>query len=441
MKFNGLLAAVAALAVAAGLVYWSQRHEKATEGKPKGDEPPKVLSVPDDQIQALALTKKGAAVTKLDRTGGKWRIAEPKPLAADQDAVTSLVSTLSSLSSERLIEEKAGDLAQYGLNSPSLEVTINRKDGKTQKLQLGDDTPTGSGVFAHVDGDPRVFTVASFVKTSLDKSSQDLRDKRLLTFDSDKLTRVELNAKNKVFEFGKNNQNEWQILKPSPLRADGSQVDELIRKLKDAKMDTSAAEADAAKAPAAFASGAKVASATVTDASGAQTIEVRKDKDKNYWAKSSVVEGVYKVGSDLGEGLDKDLDSFRNKKLFDFGWNEPSKVQVGQTVFQKSGENWMSGSKRMDSPGVQGVIDKLRDLASIKFADAAQGAPLLEAAVTSNDGKRVEKVAISKQGNLYFAKRENEPSAYELDGKAVEDLQKAVQDVKEYQPPKDQKKK
>ena len=39
-----------------------------------------------------------------------------------------------------------------------------------------------------------MFTVASCVKTSLDKTSKDLRDKRLLTFDSDKLTRVELAA-------------------------------------------------------------------------------------------------------------------------------------------------------------------------------------------------------------------------------------------------------
>ena len=67
------------------------------------------------------------------------------------------------------------------------------------------------------------------------------------------------------------------------------------------------------------------------------------------------------------------------------------------------------------------------------------GAPVFEATVTSNSGKRVEKVTIAKQGTQYFAKRENEPSIYELDGKAVEDLQKAASDVKE-QPPAPPKK-
>ena len=51
-----------------------------------------------------------------------------------------------------------------------------------------------------------------------------------------------------AIEFGKNNQNEWQILKPKPLRADGLQVDELVRKLKVAKMDTSVSDEDAKKA-------------------------------------------------------------------------------------------------------------------------------------------------------------------------------------------------
>jgi hypothetical protein len=42
---------------------------------------------------------------------------------------------------------------------------------------------------------------------------------------------------------------------------------------------------------------------------------------------------------------------------------------------------------------------------------------------------------------VYLAKRENEPSLYEIDPKTVEELQKLVSDVKEYQPPKPESKK
>ena len=164
-------------------------------------------------------------------------MTEPKPQGADQDAVSSMVSNLSSLNADKVIEDKATDLKPYGLTDPTLDIQVTKKDGKTAGVLVGDDTPTGSGAYARLPNDPRVFTIASFVKSSLDKRPEDLRDKRLMTFDSEKLTRVELQAKGQTVEFGKNAANEWQMVKPRPLRADNSAVDTLVSKLKDAKMD------------------------------------------------------------------------------------------------------------------------------------------------------------------------------------------------------------
>jgi hypothetical protein len=321
-------------------------------------------------------------------------------------------------------------LKAFGLADPTLDVKIKRKDGKTDELLVGDDLPTGSGSYAKKADDPRVFAIATFTKSGLDKRPDDLRDKRLLSIDQDKLTRVELQAKGLPVEFGKDAQNEWQIVKPRPLRADSSAVNGLVDKLRDAKMDVASTK-DAAKG---FASGTKVGTAIVTDAGGTKTLEVRKDKDKNYYAKSSGLEGVYNVAADLGEALDKGIDDFRNKKVFDFGFSDPSKVDLKGASYTKSGDKWTANGKTMDNGSVQNLIDKLRDLAATKFVEKGGGEPVFEATVTSNNGKRVEKVTIRKQGAQYFAQRENEPSIYELDAKAVEELQKAAGDVKEGAP-------
>jgi len=438
MKLHGLLIAAAVLAILGGGVYWSEHRKPTADAKLAADTPPKILSIPEDQFKEIRLDKKGSGATVISKIANRWEIVQPKPMPADQDAVSSMITTLASLSADRLIEDKPSGLESFGLTAPSEEVDITRKDGKVNKLLLGADSPVGSGVYAKLEGDPRVFTIPTYAKSSLDKTSKDLRDKRLLTFNSDKLTRVDLQSKNGTIEFGKNNQNEWQILKPKPLRADGMQVDELVRKLKDAKMDLSAPEADLQKADKAFASGAKAGEAVVTDSSGSQTLEVRKDKDKdkNYYAKSSVVEGAYKIPNDLGEALDKGVDDFRNKKLFDFGFSDPSKVQVGATVYQKSGEKWMAGTAQKDAPSVQNLIDKLRDLTAIKFVDRGGGTDIFGATVTSNESKWTERVVISKQGNGYFGRREGEPGVYELDGKAVEELQKTAAAIKPFQKPK-----
>jgi|CZKE01.1.fsa_nt_gi hypothetical protein len=429
MKPKGLLIAVVLLAVLSGLVWWSNKKQAAT--KPAPDTSTKILSIPDDQFQDIRIKTLANLTIDLSRQDNKWTMTQPKPLAADQDAVSSMVSTLSSLNADKTVEDKAADLHPYGLDIPTLEVTITKKDGKTAELLIGNATLDSAGYYAKLASDSHVYTIASFAKTNLDKTPEFLRDKRLLTFDPDKLTRVELQSKGQTVEFGKNGQNEWQIVKPRPLRADSSQVSGLVDKLRDAKLDNTETAEDAVKK---FAGAEKVATATVTDAAGSQTLEIRKDKDKNYFAKSSVVEGAWKTSAEVGDALGKGLDDFRNKKLFDFGFSDPSKVELKNVAYTKTGDKWMSGPKAMDNATVQTLIDKLRDLSATKFSEKGGGAPVFEATVTSNDGKRVEKVAVSKQGAQYFAKRDNEPSIYELEAATVEDLQKAAADVKEAAP-------
>jgi hypothetical protein len=432
MKPNGLLIAVGVLAVLGGAVLWSNKHQ-AAKAKETTDKTTKIVSIPEDQIQAIQIKKAAGDTIDLRRENGKWAMTQPKPLPADPDAANSLVSTLTSVNADATVEDKPADLSSYGLANPTLDVQVTKKDGKTVDLLIGDDTPTNTGAYAKASGDPHVYTVASFVKSSLDKKPDDLRDKRLLTFDSDKLTRVQLQAKGSPVEFGKNGRNEWEILKPSPMRADGSQVDTLVSKLRDAKMDLATTPEEAAKK---YAASTKVATASVTDSSGTETVEVRKDKDNTYYAKSSAVEGIYKIPSDVGDALNKSLDDFRNKKLFDFGFSDPTKIVLDNATYTKSGDKWMSGAKTMDNSSVQDLIDKLRDLTATKFAEKGGGQKVFEATVTSDNGKRVEKVTISRQGDQYFAQRENEPSIYELDGKAVADLQKAASGVKEAAPAK-----
>jgi Domain of unknown function (DUF4340) len=440
MKSSGLIIAAVVLAALTGVLYWSNRHPPSEDtAKASLDTPPKILSLKQEDISKIAIRKKGGEELDLAKgDAGKWQITAPKPLGADQEAASSLLSTVSSLNADRLVEDKAADLSQYGLAQPALELDVTTKGAKPQKLLFGDDTPAGSAVFAKLDGDPRVFTVASYTKTGIDKSANDLRDKRLLTVDFDKLSQIELATKKQNIEFGRN-QQEWQIVKPRPLRADNFQVEEIVRKLREAKMDASSTDADAKKASAAFASATPVATAKVTDTASTQELQIRKSKD-DYYAKSTAVPGIYKASSDLGKELDKTVDDFRNKKLFDFGYDDPNKVEIhhGAKAYflTKGGQDWWSAdSKKMESSSVQALVDKIRELSASKFVDSGFTSPALEVTVTSNDGKRIEKVLISKSGDTYIAKRDNEPAQYQLDSSSVADLQKVAAGVKPAPPP------
>ncbi len=434
MKLGSLILATAVFLALAGTLYWSE-HRKPSDNvaKASADTSPPILKLDEAAITNLELKKKDAAPIVLTKgNSGAWKIAQPKPFNADQNTVSSVLSTLSSLNSERVVEDKASDLKQFGLDHPSVEADITEKDKKMQQLLIGDDTPAGGAVYAMLAGNPRVFTMASYNKTSIDKSLNDLRDKRLLTVSADKISRLELIEKNQEIEFGRN-KDEWQILKPKPLRADSIQVGELVGKLTDAHMDLTASDKDAAEAASAFAHATPVATAKVTDPSGTQELQVRKNKD-TYYAKSSVAEGVYKIDSSLGQALDKKLDDFRNKKLFDFGYNEPNKIEMhdGSKAYflSKGGADWWQNGKKMDAGSVETLISDLRDLSASKFVDSGTTQPTIELTVTSDDGKRVEMSSIAKSGDGFIAKRENDPTLYYLESSPVEALQKAASDIK-----------
>jgi Domain of unknown function (DUF4340) len=441
MKIRSLIVAAIVLLGLVGTLYWSE-HRKPTDetAKASADSSPPILKLDEAAITKVELKKKDAEPIVLTKNNtGVWQIVQPMVLRADQSTVSGVLSTLSSLSSERMVDDKASDLKQYGLDQPAVEVDVTAKD-KMQKLLIGDPTPAGSAVYAMLAGDPRIFTMASYHKTGIDKSLNDLRDKRLLSVDADKLSRLELVRKNQTIEFGRNKE-EWQILKPKPLRADSSQVGELARKLADARMDLSGSGTDPKETTPAFARATPIATVRVTDPSGTQELQVRKSKDA-YYAKSSAVQGTYKVDADLGQALDKGLDDFRNKKLFDFGFTNPSKIEMHSgtkeyflTRGSAGGADWWSNGKKMDAGSVQSYISSLRDLASTKFLDSGFANPTTEVTITSDDGKRVEKVSFAKSGNNYIAKRENEPTLYLVDSSTVEALQKSADDIKPAAPP------
>lgn len=435
MKIRGLIVAALVFLILGGILYWSE-HQKPSDDSKESADAPAILKLDASAITKLDLKKRGAEPIALTKSGsGKWEITQPQPFGADQSLVSGMLSTLSSLSSQRVVEDKATDVNRYGLNPPVLQLDITEKDNKTRELLIGDDTPTGSAAYAMVAGDPRVFTMAAYAKVSLDKSLKDLRDKRLLTVNPEKISRIELVRKNQDIEFGRN-KDDWQILKPKPLRADGNQVSELVRKLADAKMDLSSS--DPKEAASAFANAMPIATVKLTDESGTQELQVRKKQvgrsSEAYYAKSSAVDGVYRINSDVGPALDKDLDDVRNKKLFDFGSVDPNKLElhVGSKAYflVRSGDDWWWNGKKMDAGTVQSLISDLRDLSADRFPDSGFANPTMDVTVTSDDGKRVERVLMAKSGNVYLAKRDNEPAVYQLNSSSVDRLQKAADDIK-----------
>ena len=248
-----------------------------------------------------------------------------------------------------------------------------KKDGKTTDVLVGDETPTGSGSYAKLSNDPRVFTIASYVKSNLDKTSNDLRDKRLLTFDSDKLTRVDLRgqgAEHRIRQEQPERLADPEAQAAARGRLAGGGTDPQAEGRQDGHHGVGGGRQEGGSGVCRRHARWRVA--TVTDAGGTQELEVRKDDDKNYYAKSSVRGGrSTRFRTIWATGWTRTWTTFRNKKLFDFGWNDPTKVEIqtgtSRQPTRRAAINGCRAPSRWIRRRVQSLIDKLRDLSATKF--------------------------------------------------------------------------
>jgi hypothetical protein len=440
MKFRGLLAAVVVLLILAGVLYWSEHRKTEDTTSTATPASPAILIVHPADVTSLTVKQRGAPPVTLVRSGAAhWQIIAPSAFPADSATVSGMLSSLAPLTSERLVEDKATDLSQFGLTDPTLELDVTTKDNKTSRLLLGDDTPTGDATYVSLAGDPRLFTAASYVKTSLNKSLTDLRDKRLLAVDAASVSSIDLTRKDQTIGFARV-QNGWQIEKPASYRTDNFQVDDLLQQITGAKWDPAVSPDAAAKA---FAKATPVATTKLTGSSGSDTLEVRNDKD-GYYAKSTAMPGTWKIDSTAASSLDQDLtrtlDDFRSKQLFDFGYADPEKIEyhAGATslVLTRTGTNWLSSGKKMDGDSVENLVTALRDLAATKFVDSGFASPTIDVTVTSNSGKHAETVQLQNTTDGGIAKREDGPALYALDPVTIKGLTDAVAAIKPAAPAK-----
>ena len=435
MKMRQLLAATIVLAALAATLFWSNHRKPANDSviASSSSANAKVISLTQADITKLEVKKKGGDNVVLNRVGpSSWKIASPKPFIADQDPVSTILYDLSPMDGATVIEDKATDLKQYGLAEPEVQVSASGKDGKTQTILVGDETPTGDSAYVMLSGDPKVFAISKNTRSNLDKGLNDLRDKRLVPVDFDKLTNVEISGAKLHLTFNSQD-GKWTVRNPANFRGDTSKMETVIEKMRTATADLSTPDAEMKKAASLFASGSPVATVKATDASGTQELQVRKSKE-DYYAKTTAMDGAFKVSKDLGDSINKDLEDFREKRVFDFAETDPDKVELhdGSKAYflTRSGEDWWSDGKKMDAISVSEFLRSIRTLTAAKFAASGFSSPVMTMTVSSNDGKRIEKVGIAKSGSDYLAKREDGPTLYQLDAKSVEDLQKAASGMK-----------
>jgi len=403
-------------------------------------------SVEADKVDELKIKSATGDRTTLKKEGGTWKIVEPIAVAASQPDASAVVNAVADTEIVRVVDDNPGDVKEYGLDTPRIEVEFTSSGGKPSgRLLLGDKTTTGGNLYARRNDEKRVVLIAQYHESTLNKSTFDLRDKALVKFDRDKVTGVEVTAEGKTLEFAKAG-SDWRMTKPLDTRADFSAVEGLIGRLESAQMKSIVPGEPSSGDLKKYGLDKPSVSASIRLGSARATVLLGGKSDAGVYARDGSRPDVMTVDNSVADDLKKAADDYRKKDVFDFRAFNATKVELtrnGQTVvFERvkgqgeTPDKWRRVSPNAGDPDtrkVEALLAGLADMRATSFADAKTktglDAPALTVAASFDEGKKQERVTFGKVGNDVFAARTDEPNPAKIEAEKFDEAVKALDEL------------
>jgi len=310
------------LAILVGIVYWLERDDGA------GSDVERVFDVREDAIERVEIRRFANEPVVIERKGESFRIVRPLDAASDPREVNLVLSNLATMTVvHSFAREDDMDLAEFGLETPMLEVRFVTNDGSEYGLRFGRDTLTltPSNRYAERIGSDEVLVVAAQVSNNLDKSAWDLRDKAIFHLPDDaEPVRVSIVRGEETIELALDG-GVWKTVDPPRARVDRFAITGMVRRFRRAEMLDLAEDADTAGLdPPRYR-----LDVTFSD-KGLEhlVLEIGSKSTIDYFARVPSRDQVFVIEGGLADELQKDVRDLWSKKLLHHGTTEMTVVRI-----------------------------------------------------------------------------------------------------------------
>ncbi|MEE9549999.1 MAG: DUF4340 domain-containing protein [Candidatus Binatia bacterium] len=187
-----------------------------------GENGKRLLDFSEDDIEAIVLNYQDQKFGLNRLLSGKWVLTHPLQYPADESVIRQVLSALYASKVKRVLEENPSkkDLATFGLDKPYIKLLVTGKKGKAlPAILVGDKTPVGRSAYVKRENDPAVLLTSTLLRSSLEKTLYDFRDKGILQVDPEKVAKLTIRNGKELLVLVRGEGEDWRIEAPQKGKA------------------------------------------------------------------------------------------------------------------------------------------------------------------------------------------------------------------------------
>src|SRR5262245_2814441 len=376
MKFKGTAVLFLLFVILGGYVYFTEFRGKEERQKQEQAKK-KVFSVDEKDITEVSLIYPDRTITGVKKGDKKWEITSPPGIEADPDEWEQLASNVPKVEREDNVAQNVQDLAQFGLKDPAVKLVAKTKDGKPLEILFGSENPKKTYNYATVPGGSDVFLTGSNWAKAFTKNISDLRNKKVLEFETDDIDNVKISEGTKELEAQKSG-DDWQLKKPIDAKADTSEISTFTSSIRFARVNSFPEPPVDAKTAGLDPPAIKI---TLHDnkAKADRSLLIGKTSSTDrYYARDASRDTIFIIDKEIADKARRPLFDWRDKTITKMDREKIDKIEIlrgtDMITMVKSGSDWESqDKKKLQWDKVSGMLNALDFEKAKEIIDAPKG--------------------------------------------------------------------
>jgi len=447
MRFKGTTILFILFVILGGYVYFTEYRGKEERQKQE-ESKKKAFSIEQKDISEITLTYPDHTITAVRKGEKQWEITAPAGIQADSDELEQLASNIPQISRDDTVAQNAQDLTPFGLKEPPVKLSAKLKDGKQLEILFGSDNPKKTFTYAKLGGSNDVFLTGSNWAKTFTKSVSDVRNKKILEFETDDIDGVKITEGGRELDAQKSGEN-WQLKKPVDTKADSSEISTFISSIRFGKAQSFPDPPVDAKT-----AGLDMPAMTINLHDGkAKTDRVlmigKTAETDKYYGRDASRDPIFIIDKEIPEKAKRPVFDWRDKSVTKVDRDKIDKIEIQRgsdtVTFLKAGTDWkLQDGKKVQFDKVSGMLNELdfekaKDIIDMPKAPTTYGLDKPKLEITLRQGgtdlAKVQFGGDSKMPEGIYIKTTDSPAVKVVSKDLFDRFNVKAEDVVEAPPP------